>query len=95
MDFGIFQMNAVIDRKDAKQNDFLSLTQFGHQTLHHLFPTVDQSLLPYFHELFFDTCREFNIQLREFDWWPLIVGHFKQLQRTKTNSLKDMKLTKI
>ena len=90
MDFGIFQMNAVIDRKDIKENRFLNLT-FGHHTLHHLFPTIDHSLLPHFNELFLDTCREFQIQLREFSWWALIAGHFQQLQRMKPISLTEMK----
>lgn len=92
MDFGIFQINAVIDRKDIKTSEFLSLTQFGRHTLHHLFPTLDHSLLPHFQELFLDTCQEFKIQLRECLWWPLIVGQFRQLQRTKTISLKEMKI---
>lgn len=65
---------------------------FGNQTLHHLFPTVDQSLLPQLNELFLDTCREFQIQIRELPWRSLVVGHFHQLQRDKTIGLKEMKL---
>lgn len=91
MDFGLFQMNAVIDRSDIKHSRFLNLAMFGHHTLHHMFPTVDHSLLPQLNELFLDTCREFGIQLREFPWWPLIVGQFHQLQREKPISLKEMK----
>jgi len=92
MDFGIFQMNAVIDRIDIKRNKFLSLIMFGNQILHHMFPTVDQSLLPQLNELFLDTCREFQIQLRELPWWSLVVGHFHQLQRENPIDLKEMKL---
>lgn len=92
MDFGIFQLNAIIERSDVKRNKFLTLTQFGHHTLHHIFPTLDHSLLPHFQELFLDTCDDFKIHLREYPWWPLIVGQFKQLERTKTISLKEMKI---
>jgi hypothetical protein len=35
-DFGIFQMNSVIDRRDTKQSLFWTLTTFGQHTLHHL-----------------------------------------------------------
>lgn len=92
MDFGIFQMNAIIDRNDIKTNPFLNLTLFGHHTLHHLFPTLDHNLFPQLNELFLHTCREFEIQLREFPWWPLIVGQFQQLQRTRTKCIKEMKV---
>lgn len=90
MDFGIFQMNAMVDRGDIKKSHFLGLTQFGHHTLHHFFPTLDHGLLPYMNELFLDTCRDFEMDLRESSWWPLIVGQFQQLKRTKTISLREM-----
>lgn len=92
MDFGIFQMNAVIDRNDIKENKFLNLAMFGHHTLHHMFPTLDHALLPKLNQLFAATCKEFEMQLREHPWWPLIVGQFQQLQRDKTITLKQMKL---
>lgn len=92
MDFGIVQMNAVIDCNDIKRSKALSLTFFGNHTLHHMFPTLDNSLLPQLNELFLDTCREFEIQLRELPMWPLVVGQFQQLQRTKNLSLREMKI---
>jgi fatty acid desaturase len=94
MDFGIVQINAVIDRNDIKRSHFLSLTWFGHNTLHHMFPTLDHGLLPQLNELFLDTCQEFDIQLRELSWWPLIVGQFQQLQRTRKVSLREMRFEK-
>lgn len=85
-------MNAVIDRNDIKGSQFLSLTLFGHHTLHHMFPTLDHGLFPQLTELFLDTCREFEIQLRELPMWPLVVGQFQQLQRTRSLSLREMKI---
>lgn len=92
MDFGIYQMNAVIDRNDIKQSQFITLVTFGHHTLHHLFPTLDHALLPQIHDVLIQTCKEFELELREYPWWPLILGQFEQLIRTKPKSLKEMKL---
>lgn len=89
MDFGIFQMDAMIDRNDLKGNQFLVLTHFGDHALHHLFPTLDHGLLPQLNEIFLETCQEFEIELREKPWYQLIEGQFKQLARTKPKMLKD------
>jgi fatty acid desaturase len=95
MDFGIFQMNAVIDWKDVKWSQFLTLVSFGHHTMHHMFPTIDHGLLPQLTPIFLQTCKEFELELRENPWWPLVVGQFKQLSRTETRTLKEMKLKNI
>ncbi|KAG5676468.1 hypothetical protein PVAND_006300 [Polypedilum vanderplanki] len=92
MDFGVFQMNAIIDRKDVKSSHIVALTTFGHHTLHHLFPTLDHGLLPKLHDTLLETCKEFELELREYPWWPLITGQFAQLIRDKPKSLKEMQL---
>lgn len=92
MDYGIFQMNANIDRSNVKSNRFLNLTLFGYQTLHHLFPTLDLNILPQLSELFEDTCMEFNIQVRELSWWALMVGGFQQLARCEGRSIRNMRI---
>lgn len=98
MDFGIYQMNAVIDRHDFlmnKNNSFVNITTFGHHTLHHFFPTLDHGLLQHLEKIVLKTCKEFEVELREYPWWPLIVGQFKQLVRDKPRSLKEQKLKNI
>jgi hypothetical protein len=98
MDFGIYQMNAVIDRHDFimnKNNHFVNLTTFGHHTLHHLFPTLEHGLLQYLEEPLLKTCKEFEVELREYPWWPLIVGQFKQLLRDKPRTLREQNLKDI
>lgn len=87
LDFGIFQMASVIDRKDAKQSQFMVLTHFGEHTLHHLFPTLDHGLLPQLNNVFLETCKEFEIELREYPWFELIKGQFQQLARTQIATL--------
>lgn len=88
MDFGIYQLSATIDRIDVKSSQFLTLTNFGHHVLHHMFPTLDHGLLPQLHDTLINTCVEFEGELREFPWWKLIVGQFRQLTRTETVKLK-------
>jgi fatty acid desaturase len=85
-------MCAVIDRKDVKSSHFWTLVSFGQHTLHHLFPTLDHGLLPQLNDTFLETCKEFEIELREYAWWPLILGQFRQLTRDKPKTLKQMKL---
>ena len=87
MDFGIFQMDAVIDRQDLKGNQFMVLTNFGEHTLHHLFPTLDHGLLPQLNAIFLETCNEFDTELREYPWYKLIIGQFQQLNRTQVRKL--------
>jgi fatty acid desaturase len=89
MDFGIFQMDTIIDRIDVKRNQFLVLTQFGEHTLHHLFPTIDHGLLPQLKDLVLETCQEFGTELREYPWYKLIQGHYQQLARTEPRSLEE------
>lgn len=85
-------MNCVIDRKEVKESQFWTLITFGHHTLHHFFPTVDHGVLPQLNETFLETCKEFEMELREYTWWPLIVGQFDQLVRDTPKNLKEMKL---
>jgi hypothetical protein len=89
MDFGIFQMDAVIDRIDVKGNQLLTLTQFGEHTLHHMFPTMDHGMLPKLNDIFLETCQEFDAELREYPFYKLIQGQFQQLARTEPRSLEE------
>jgi fatty acid desaturase len=91
LDFGIFQLDTVVDRKDVKANQFLVLTHLGEHTLHHFFPTLDHGLLPQINDIFIGTCKEFDTELREFSWYTLLIGHHKQLARTKTLTVAERK----
>lgn len=44
-DWGISQLDAVMERKEITGSPFLVLTNFGDHALHHLFPTLDHSTL--------------------------------------------------
>lgn len=52
-------------------------------TLHHMFPTLDHLVLPQLRDILVETCKEFNISIREMKWQDLIIPQFQQLGRTK------------
>lgn len=90
MDFGVLQLNTVIDRLDAKSNQFMVLTNFGEHVLHHMFPTLDHGLLPQLNDTFLETCREFEVQMTVYPWYNLVAGQFLQLAKVKTSKLSDV-----
>lgn len=87
LDFGIYQLGATVDRIEAKSNLFMTLTHFGDHMLHHMFPSLDHSLLPQLSETFIETCNDFKEELREFTLLEAMLGQFQQLSRTKTIQL--------
>lgn len=87
LDFGMFQMGATVDRIEGSKTHFMILTMFGEHTLHHLFPTLDQGLLPQLHEVLMQTCKEFEVDFRKFSWFQLFMGQFKELARSEPSSL--------
>ncbi|XP_011307350.1 cytochrome b5-related protein isoform X3 [Fopius arisanus] len=87
LDWGLLEMDAVRDREIVDDSYFLTLTQFGLHSLHHLMPTVDHAYLHLCLPALEDTCREFGIGTRRFTPLELIKGQFRQLRRVqvKTN----------
>lgn len=85
LDWGIFQLDTVMDRRDVKGSEFLVLTHFGEHALHHLFPTLDHAILPQLHDVFFETIKEFEIEMRDCSWFDHIIGQHQQLAREKVN----------
>ncbi|KAK9887943.1 hypothetical protein WA026_000243 [Henosepilachna vigintioctopunctata] len=81
MDFGVFQLDTVTDRKDINRSPLLVLTHFGDHALHHLFPTIDHGLLPFLYPVFKETCEEFGLEWRCTSQMDLIKGQFLQLTR--------------
>lgn len=84
-DWGLYQMDTVIDRSDVKKSQFMTLTHFGEHALHHLFPTLDHGLLPQLYPELKKTLEEFKGELRETSLLHHIIGQNQQLLRTKTN----------
>jgi fatty acid desaturase len=87
LDFGVYQLSAVFDRKEANSNLFMTLAHFGFHSLHHMFPSLDHSLLPQLQDVFFETCVEFEVELKKMSFMYSYVGFFEQLGRTTTIKL--------
>lgn len=81
MDWGIYQLDTVIDRKDIHGKHFLSLVHFGDHALHHLFPTLDHGILPELYPILFKTMDDFEAEFYSYPWLKLIRGQFQQLAR--------------
>lgn len=72
------QLDTVIDRIDAKSNQCMVLANFGNHALHQMFPTLDLGLLPQLNDVFLETCKEFEVEMKEYPW------HNFPLQETQT-----------
>lgn len=92
LDFGIYQISATVNRIEADHNLFTTLTYFGDHTIHHMFPSLDHSLLPQLYEVFIETCIEFQEDLRKCSMIEAMIAQFQQLSRTETTKL-DKKIT--
>ncbi|KAL7741076.1 hypothetical protein ACLKA6_018113 [Drosophila palustris] len=84
-DWGLFQVDTIIDRGDLKRSQFLVLTHFGDHVLHHLFPTLDHGLLPALYPILYETLDQFKGELRECNHIEHIIGQHKQLLRMTPN----------
>lgn len=85
MDWGIFQLDTVMDRTDITGSHFLVLTNFGDHALHHLFPTIDHGQLEYLYPVFLNTCKKFGLTWRSVSQIDLVKGQYEQLLRTEPN----------
>lgn len=82
-DFGVYQLGSVFDRHEANSSLFLTLAFFGYHILHHMFPSLDHSLLPQLEEVLLETCIDFEVELKKFSFYQGFEGHFQQLGRTR------------
>lgn len=88
MDWGLYQLDTVMDREDLKGSQFMVLTHFGEHALHHLFPTLDHAILPQLHGVFYETLKEFECEIRDCSWFVHIMGQHRQLARELPNTRK-------
>ena len=57
---------------------FYCYAGLNYHVLHHLFPTVDHSRLKRLDGVFRQTCKEFNVPYRTFDFTTLFRGVFRR-----------------
>lgn len=100
LDWGLYQLDATIDRNDIKGSQFLVLTHFGEHILHHLFPTIDHGLLPQLYPVLWQTLDDFQEQLYQYPLIQHILQQNIQLLRTQPHQTaihelrKDLKIFK-
>ncbi|KAK5641849.1 hypothetical protein RI129_010396 [Pyrocoelia pectoralis] len=87
LDWGIHQLDTAFDRREINGNWFWVLTMFGDHALHHIFPTIDHTALPYLHPVFEKTMKEFGVDLQIKSQVEMIIGQFRQLHRETPNPL--------
>ena len=66
LDFGIYQLAATFDRKNFKHR---GTYLFSDHTLHHMFPTLDNAVLPHLHKELYETCKDFEQEIRDLSFW--------------------------
>lgn len=81
MDWGVFQLDAVMDRKEITGSHFMVLTHFGDHALHHLFPTIDHGLLDALYPIFWQTCKDFGVAHRIVTNFEMVKGQYRQLAK--------------
>ncbi|XP_063824201.1 cytochrome b5-related protein-like [Ostrinia nubilalis] len=86
LDWGLHQLDTVVERIDYAGNHFKSITRFGDHALHHLFPTLDHAELKYFYPILLEHCEKFDMPLRTTTFYGALLSHAKQLIRKRPNN---------
>lgn len=94
LDWGIYQLDAVMDRKDITGSHFLVLTNFGDHALHHLFPTLDHGLLEYLYPVFLETCKQFGAEWMLCTQLEATKGQYRQLAKVEPKTVPPRPLSK-
>ncbi|XP_061510894.1 cytochrome b5-related protein isoform X1 [Anopheles gambiae] len=83
MDFGLYQMATIVERRGVEGSLLKVLTTFGDHYLHHLFPTLDHAILPQLNDVFLATCEEFGAGKRLSSWFSQYIAQNLQLARVQ------------
>lgn len=54
-----------------------------------MFPSLDHGLLPQLKDTLIETCKDFDVEMRQTNFYQALVGQFQQLGRTETVSLNS------
>lgn len=89
LDFGIYQLRTIVDRKEIGDDLVKVLLYFGMHSLHHLFPTLDHSVLPHLQDEFKQTCKEFEIYQKDTTILEALQNQFRQMERKEIIKLNE------
>ncbi|XP_032513096.2 cytochrome b5-related protein-like [Danaus plexippus] len=90
-DWGMHELEAVMDRHEVNSSSFRVLVMFGHHALHHLFPTLDHAVLEHLYPVFLEHCEKFKANFRYMSQFELFIGQIKQSVKTKPTLLSEKK----
>ncbi|XP_026737179.1 cytochrome b5-related protein-like [Trichoplusia ni] len=91
IDWGLHQLDTIVERIDYAGNHFKSITRFGDHALHHLFPTLDHAELKYLYPTLFEHCEKFESHLKTNTFYEAVISASKQMIRKRPNSFKEPK----
>ncbi|KAJ8733394.1 hypothetical protein PYW08_001692 [Mythimna loreyi] len=87
VDWGMHELEAVMDRTDINSSLFTSMTFFGDHALHHLFPTLDNVTLRHFYPVFLKRCEQFRANFRLTSSLDLFIGQLRMAVKENPNVL--------
>ncbi|CAG9773967.1 unnamed protein product [Ceutorhynchus assimilis] len=91
-DWGMSQLDAIMDRKEITGSHFLVLTNFGDHALHHMFPVLDHGTLELLYPTFKRVMAQFDTNLRMASQMETICGGFRQLVKVApSQTVPDLK----
>ncbi|CAH2105611.1 unnamed protein product [Euphydryas editha] len=90
-DWGMHELEAVMDRPEINNNHFKVVTFFGHHALHHLFPTIDHAALEYLYPVFLEHCKKFRANFRLMSQLDLFIGQIEMTQKREPTLLTERK----
>lgn len=91
IDWGIHQLDTIVERVEYAGNHFKSLTRFGDHALHHLFPTLDHAELKFLYPTLIEHCEKYETQLRMNTFYSALISKSKQLIRKRPNNFRNKK----
>lgn len=89
VDWGMHELEAVMDRTDINDNFFKVMTFFGDHAMHHLFPTLDHIYLKHLYPIFLKNCQKFKANFRMTSSIDLFIGQLKMAVKVDPNLLED------
>ncbi|XP_041970440.1 cytochrome b5-related protein-like [Aricia agestis] len=89
IDWGMHELQAVMDRVDINDSHFKVMTFFGHHALHHLFPTLDHAILKQLYPVFLENCEKFRANFRQTSSFDLFIGQIQMSVKTKPTLLSQ------
>ncbi|PZC85570.1 hypothetical protein B5X24_HaOG216678 [Helicoverpa armigera] len=89
VDWGMHELEAVMDRKDINGSLFTSMTFFGDHALHHLFPTLDQVVLRNLYPVFLEHCKKFRANFRLTSSFDLFIGQMQMAVKENPTLLDE------